>query len=150
MVSVLISITCLFLVFIVFFFIPKCYQLTQLCSSKEFFKLLLSFTSASAQTLESRWLTCICSMVWDWHGTPPPPESLTVSSRCLQAGAGGGGCSWAAVSEKTLQSVGSALHPIPSKGRKWPLPAPTWQTNSWPVDVFPGILSSAEGALVSK
>lgn len=59
------------------FFLPKCYQLTRLCSSEEFFKLLLSFTSASNTDIGKQVVhLLLLDGVRFWHRTPPTAKSL--------------------------------------------------------------------------
>lgn len=107
MVSVLISIACLFLVFIVIF-LPKCYQLTRLCSSEEFFKLLLSFTSASNPDVGKQVVhLLLLDGVRLRHRPPPTSESLfPAEAHKPTSQREAGGAVWAAGSEKPLQSVG--------------------------------------------
>lgn len=97
----------LFLVFIVIF-LPKCYQLTRLCSSEEFFKLLLSFTSASNTDIGKQ---VVHLLLLDgarfWHRTPPTAKSLfPAEAHNPKSQRGAGGAVWAEGSEKPLQSVG--------------------------------------------
>lgn len=114
-------------------FLPKCHQLTWVCASKEFFKLLLSFTSASTQTVESVEAGGSPASVW-WCETPALNTSTPRIPDCLQqmftsSQARGSSGQQGQRSPYRVWAVGRCSLPFtlsqPREGSGWPLPALT-------------------------
>jgi hypothetical protein len=145
MVSVLISITCLFLVFIVGFY-PNATNWPDFALQKNF----LNSSWVSLLHQHRRWKQVAHLRVLDdvrlQYGIPPPTGSLTVFNKCPRARG--------VLSSRIIETppewglwVDAPSHP---REVKWPC-QPYGQTDQQLNRVvIPGTLSSAEGALVSK